>query len=717
MNSNNFKIIVSLAVAMVVFAGCWSEPQPNSKNIDSDFENKIENLAGIYETVSDEHTGLTWQDNIATKTINVNRRDAYEYCKNLSKFTDTRDWFLPTIDELKTIVDKSQETNHKKEFQNTISGNYWSSSHFAYHPEWPDILNFESGTSKSTKRNKKAYVRCATRGGKFNPWTFDSSKKYKLYKSINEQKKVITNYDYSKFPFQEIARLTQKITNFYMEPRVIKKEDIPSKISKPVLPEQKKHKFIKGEYETKLSFEQRVNKAIKDRKHIIAPIQEKYRKDVENRNAIIAKLNSKIEAEQNYKKTQVKNKIREWKKGAFEVVMGGFKFEKRSYDSETGTMYVIMKAKNADYSKKVSLKVSPIQAREFSENIQSVKANPVFKFANNQITLKSIQANYGGSEYLAVLDSKDFTPEKIEVAIKDTKVAFDSEKQMRLSLQNPNLKDTYQVQALAYKDGKEIKNQKFDDDIPTLLSKIKANKIDSKKWLFTIGIENYNETDDIKYSKRSALAFKKVAQKTLGIKERNSYTLLDNKATGTAIKNKLRLLLSEVKKGDTIYFYYNGHGIPDPAKGGEPYMLPSDGIPDFIVGEKSFSLKNIYKQLSDSKASKVVAFVDSCFSGATDGVSIIKGVAGSRLAPKKVVFDKSKMVVLSAGQKKQYSNMYQEKGHRMFSYFVMKSLLDGKKDINIFYKEVSYKVSEASNELGALKKQEPTIDGNVKIKL
>jgi len=128
-------------------------------------------------------------------------------------------------------------------------------------------------------------------------------------------------------------------------------------------------------------------------------------------------------------------------------------------------------------------------------------------------------------------------------------------------------------------------------------------------------------------------------------------------------------------------------------------------------------LKNIYKQLSDSKASKVVAFVDSCFSGATDGVSIIKGVAGSRLAPKKVIFDKSKMVVLTAGQKKQYSNMYQEKGHRMFSYFVMRSLLAGKKDINMLYKEVSCKTSEASNELGALKKQEPTLDGNIKIKL
>jgi len=35
----------------------------------------------------------------------------------------------------------------------------------------------------------------------------------------------------------------------------------------------------------------------------------------------------------------------------------------------------------------------------------------------------------------------------------------------------------------------------------------------------------------------------------------------------------------------------------------------------------------------------------------------------------------------------------------------------------MLFKEVSYKVSETSNELGALKKQEPTLDGNIKIKL
>jgi hypothetical protein len=96
---------------------------------------------------------------------------------------------------------------------------------------------------------------------------------------------------------------------------------------------------------------------------------------------------------------------------------------------------------------------------------------------------------------------------------------------------------------------------------------------------------------------------------------------------------------------------------------------------------------------------------------------VIKGVAASRLVPKKVSFDKSKMVVLTAGKDKQYSNMYEEKGHRLFSYFLMKSLLKGKTNIDDIYKEVYTNVKDESYKMGDMKIQEPTIEGNKKLQL
>ena len=47
----------------------------------------------------------------------------------------------------------------------------------------------------------------------------------------------------------------------------------------------------------------------------------------------------------------------------------------------------------------------------------------------------------------------------------------------------------------------------------------------------------------------------------------------------------------------------------------------------------------------------------------------------------------------------------------------MKSLLKGKTDINNIYKEVYTNVKDESYKMGDMKIQEPTIDGNLKLKL
>ena len=190
--------------------------------------------------------------------------------------------------------------------------------------------------------------------------------------------------------------------------------------------------------------------------------------------------------------------------------------------------------------------------------------------------------------------------------------------------------------------------------------------------------------------------------------------MIEDKSTTGAIKDNLELLIRNIKEGDTIYFYYSGHGIPV-LPDNEPYILPKDKMPEMIGKDEFFKLRNIYKMLSDSKASKVVAIIDSCFSGATDGVSVVKGVAATRLKPKKVTFDTNKMVVMTAGQDKQYSNMYEEKGHRLFTYFVMKSLLKGKHNSEDIYREVYTNVKDESFKMGDMKVQEPQLEGNNKI--
>jgi len=258
---------------------------------------------------------------------------------------------------------------------------------------------------------------------------------------------------------------------------------------------------------------------------------------------------------------------------------------------------------------------------------------------------------------------------------------------------------------------------KLDDSIALLLKKASQKKIDRKKYLIVIGAENYEYTDNIVYSQHSSQMFTKVAQKIFGITSTNTLELTNKNASMGRIQMKIKKLLRRVKKGDTLYFYYSGHGVPVISQRNEPYLLPIDVEPEYISEAPFFKLKNIYKTLTDSKASKVIAFVDSCFSGATDGVSVIKGVAATRLVPKNVTFDKKKMVILTAGKDRQYSNMYEDKKYRLFSYFLMESILKGRRNIQDLYRDVYIKVKDKSYEMGDMKLQEPTFSGNRKLEL
>ena len=141
-------------------------------------------------------------------------------------------------------------------------------------------------------------------------------------------------------------------------------------------------------------------------------------------------------------------------------------------------------------------------------------------------------------------------------------------------------------------------------------------------------------------------------------------------------------------------------------------MLAQDMNPAYME-DKRFELQNIYRFLSDSDAGEVIAFVDSCFSGGTDNQALIKGVAATRIKPKKVTFDTNKMLVISAGSGTQYSNKYDEKSNRLFSYYVMRGLIDNNSDIQKLYDYIRSNVQEKSYEMGASYEQVPVFEGNI----
>jgi hypothetical protein len=398
---------------------------------------------------------------------------------------------------------------------------------------------------------------------------------------------------------------------------------------------------------------------------------------------------------------------REAMQRALEIYYGKPIVSELSYDADNELFGAkVSFENNQDIKHNLLLKMPPSEAEQFYASFGTLTPAALFEHDGQSVRLQSIKFNHAKKEYLAQLTEQQLSAQTLQVA--------------QLDAMTPNMSSVSTNVAIAKSqyasfDASQLQSR---NDLEELLAKAKAAPKDKKKWLFVLGLEKYKYTDDIAFATRSAQMFAKVAQKTLGVPEQNSFVVLNENATAQEIKTKMKLMLRRVKAGDTIYFYYNGHGVPAVDKANEPFILSSDMMPDFVSDESAFMMKNIYKELSASEASRVVAFVDSCFSGSTDGKSVQKGVAATRIKPKSIEFDKSKMVVLSAGRDTQYSSAYTQKAHRMFSFFVMQELLKGERNIQELYGKVYKQTKETTREnYGDMRLQEPTLDGNEKIEL
>jgi len=421
----------------------------------STFDGRFRKIAedGKYLIASSLHLEKTYIYNFQTKKLISTFKGEFEKITGDGKYIVTSQnlgswekqnyktfiYHIQTEKLISTFDGYFRKITEDRKFLITCNNRYLSSVKtytYIYNFQTKKLISTFDGYFEQITENKKFLITSQNLGTQDKP-------NYKTYIYNYQNKKDLTYFFpnnkpyHSKNLFQDTAKLSQNLVNIYLEPRTIPKEKVPLKIQKPTLPPLPK--FTKEEFETKAMFQNRVNLAIQNRKEKIEELQTKYRKDVESRNNKIREIKREIKAEQKFKKSILPQKITQFQKEAFEYLTGGFTFEKKSYDAETETMYLTMKAKNSDYSKKISVQVPLNIAKSFTSNIDEVLANPIFDFQQNQIVLKKIEAKFQGKTMLAKLSDTDFKPEKIMVAIKDTKADFNGIEQIDLTLQNPNL--------------------------------------------------------------------------------------------------------------------------------------------------------------------------------------------------------------------------------------------------------------------------------------
>jgi len=118
-------------------------------------------------TVSDLNTGLMWQQG---DSQNDNKayvwQAAVDYCSALN-LAGYGDWRLPSVGELTslTYIGRVNPAINTDYFPDCRSGNYWSSSTYAYSPNYAWYVNFTSGyVGWDYKTASSLLVRCV-RGG------------------------------------------------------------------------------------------------------------------------------------------------------------------------------------------------------------------------------------------------------------------------------------------------------------------------------------------------------------------------------------------------------------------------------------------------------------------------------------------------------------------------------------------------------------------------
>lgn len=251
----------------------------------------------------------------------------------------------------------------------------------------------------------------------------------------------------------------------------------------------------------------------------------------------------------------------------------------------------------------------------------------------------------------------------------------------------------------------------FTDDLAPRIAKLAPARPNPHAYLFAVGAEQYDDAPSVPYADRSARAMSELLKKRYGVPDENVTLITGADATGMKILGRLNSMLQRLTAGDTVYFYYAGHGLSG-RDGNNVYVVPKDAVPGAYEVEM-LSLAALVKRFEASPAARVVAFLDTCFSGRVgQKESLFSGV--SPLVPSALptpVQSSGKTTLFLAGQSYQFANEYSEHGHRLFSYYLMKGLLNGTDDARALGTYVATEVRRVSSKRGAEYLQEPQLQG------
>ncbi len=183
---------------------------------------------------------------------------------------------------------------------------------------------------------------------------------------------------------------------------------------------------------------------------------------------------------------------------------------------------------------------------------------------------------------------------------------------------------------------------------------------------------------DVNYAARDAAYMKEYVINVLGYHEDN--IIFEHNVTQGSLSSIFGRrgdckgkLYNYVKAGKSdVFIYYVGHGAPDP-QGKGAFLIPVDGDAEYITAN-GYALDTLYDNLSQVPARKMTIVIDACFSGNSDGGTLVKNISPAMLKTASPVRKLDNAIIFASADKDQVSHWYTEKRHSLFTYFFLKGL-------------------------------------------
>ena len=211
---------------------------------------------------------------------------------------------------------------------------------------------------------------------------------------------------------------------------------------------------------------------------------------------------------------------------------------------------------------------------------------------------------------------------------------------------------------------------------------ITTDDIYDNSWALIVGINDYENVQDLNYAVEDALAIKNLLINNYHFPRSNVRVLTDSEATQGKIKKELSNLVKYAGKKDRIIFFFAGHGDTEALgieEGDMGFLIPYDGdLEDkYLTAIDMDELKRFSKL---SRAKHMLFLVDACYGG----LAAIQTRSVSQKEPgyiDKISADISRQII-TAGGKKEKVQERDDWEHSAFTKSLLAALKEKKADSN-----------------------------------